>query len=173
MVWILLARHSHQQHEVSRMTCRHQYTLTLRCLVNWGIVALELFEFCGLARHEFHHRALGEKDLRITLVKGVHDCVPLATFHVHSIDVDTIFWHGHIFFIGDDFEIVSQKIDSNTVLSRIILLSTRQETLSEEESCDPKHLRKALFIPFLEPLKSTKKIFHVSCKTLQRWERYC
>lgn len=69
-----------------------------------------------------------------------------------------------------DFVIVVQKINSNSISSSIILLGTSQETLSEEESSDPENLWKSNIEPFLEPLESTKEIFHVSSKGLQGWE---
>lgn len=155
------------------MTSCHQNTLTLRGLVDWTLVTLEHLEVSGLARHEHHHWASGEQNLWITFIKRSHYFVPFGSFEVHSSDIYTILqmFNGWIIIIlVYDFIIIVQKINSNSISSRIILLGTSQETLSEEESSDPENLWKSFINPFCEPLKSTKKIFHVSSKGLQGWE---
>ena len=155
------------------MTSCHQYTLTLRGLVDWTLVVLEDLEVSCLARHEHHHWASGEQNLWITLIKRSHHFVPFGSFEVHSSDIYTILqmFNGWIIiFLVYNFVIVVQKINSNSISSSIILLGTSQETLSEEESSDPENLWKSNIDPLCEPLESTKKIFHVSSESLQGWE---
>lgn len=166
MSWILDARNSHQKNEVGGMTGCHKHTLTHSGLVNWAFVALESLEIRCLAWREQHHRALCEKNLRVTLVQGVNLSIPLGSFKEHSDDVDTILWSLGIFLICNDRIIESKEIDSNTILSGIVLFRTGQETLSEEESSDPKYFRKSLISPFLEPLKSCQEVLHVPSEGL-------
>ena len=134
MVWILLGRKSQHEHEVGGMTSGHQGSLTLRCLVDGASVLLDLLEVCSLARHEKDHWALDEQNLGVTLIEGAHFWIPLASFKEHSHDIHTIFWFFDGLFIINDLEVIVKEINSNTVLSSIVLLGTCQETLGEEES---------------------------------------
>lgn len=152
------------------MTGCHQNTLTLRGLVNWAFVALELLELRSLARSEKHHWASHEENLRITLIEGLHFWVPLGSLKEHSHDIDSIVWSFSVFLVGDDLVIEAEKIDGDTVLSGVVLLSTSQESLGEEESSDPKDLWESILSPLFEPLESGQQILHVSSQSLERWE---
>lgn len=66
--------------------------------------------------------------------------VPSCTFHVHAKDEATILrrlrdgcWVG----IVAHLEVVAELVDSDLVLTGVVLKSTREEGLREEESTDP------------------------------------
>jgi hypothetical protein len=167
MGWILDARNSHQKNEVGRVTSGHEHTLSLRGLVNRAVIALEGLELCGLAWLKQHHWTLCEENFRITLIQGLDLRIPFGSLNVHSDNIDTIFGSIDVLLIINNGVIESKEIDSDTILSCIVLLSTCQETLSEEESGDPEHFRKSIVSPIREPLESSQEIFHVSSKSLQ------
>ena len=167
MVWILLGWKSEHEHEVGRVTSRHQGSLTLRCLVDGASVLLDLLEVSGLARHEQDHWALDEQDLGVRLVQRAHFWVPLASLKEHSHDIDSIFWSFYVILIINNLEVIVKKINSNSVLSGIVLLGSCQESLSEEESGNPEHLWQSVLDPLGEPGKSLQEILVVPSECLK------
>lgn len=87
--------------------------------------------------------------------------VPSASFQVQSPDIGAIrglFAHVVFRLIVDDFKVEIYLIDSDDILSGIVLLQSSQETLSEEESGYP-HLRSSSFVnPALDELEPVKEV---------------
>lgn len=162
----LFGGHSDHQHEISRVTCCHQGSTTLTCLVNGAIVVHVVLDFSLEARLEPDHRSFDEEDLRVTLIQASPLGVPLASFYKHTIDVDTVFRRSGILFL-DNFKIEDQTINGNTVFTGIVLDRTCQETLSEIEPIDPVERWQTLINPGLEELQALLEVSYISTKWLQ------
>lgn len=65
--------------------------------------------------------------------------------------------------IADYLEIKVYLVDSDDVLSSIVLLRTRQEALCEEESRDPEGWRSSVVDPFLHESESCNEVDHPGC----------
>lgn len=122
MAWILLAWHSHQKYKVGRVTGCHKHTLTHRGLVDWHIIALELFEIGSLARQKQHHRASCEKNFRITFIQGIYNIIPFGAFKIHSHNIHAVDWPCDTFLVFDDLKVVVEEINGDSILSGIVLL---------------------------------------------------
>jgi hypothetical protein len=79
----------------------------------------------------------------------------------------TIFWRKSVLLIRNNDEIVVKEIDGNTILSGIVLLGTRQETLGEVEARDPHVIGNTSLRPLEEPIETLVKIFHVTTESLE------
>jgi hypothetical protein len=118
------------------VTSCHQSSTTIASFVHWAIVVLVILDFSLEAGFEPDHWSFDEKDLWIALIKASPLKVPLASFNKHTIHVNTIIrWHGVLFL--HDFKVEDKTVNSNTILTGIVLDSACQETLSEIELIDP------------------------------------
>jgi len=97
----LLGGHSDHQHEIGRVTRRHQGSTTLASLVYGAIVVQVVLDFSLEARLEPDHRSFHEEDLRVTLIQASPLEVPLASFYKHTIDVDTVIRRSGVLFLYD------------------------------------------------------------------------
>ena len=131
-----------QKHEVGRVTSCCEDTLSNGCLVDWGHVALGDWNIIGFDWFEPEHWAFRVKNFWFRLVKDELLVVPSTTFHEHACNKHAILWYLNISFIRDDFEVVTKQIDSNSVLSSIVLLVSCQETMGKEEFSNPKNIWK-------------------------------
>ena len=123
--------------EVSRVTRGGERTITREHLVNRAIVDAGLRLDTVLHWQEVNHRHLDEELLRLTLLELFRAVIPLAAFQVQAVKIAASLGLLLDVFIGhrahhDVTE--ADLIDSNCVLSREVLLRTREESLWEEES---------------------------------------
>jgi len=153
-VWVLGSWELEHQHEVGGVTGCGEDTLSDRCLVDRSHVALADWNVVGFDWLEPEHWAWCVKDLWCRLVEDELLDVPLATFKVHTTYKHTICWCLNGGLITDDLEVITEQIDSDSILSGIVLLVGCQETMSKEESSDPKESWEACLQPVLEPVKS-------------------
>lgn len=96
---------------------------------------------------------------------------PAATFQEESVNVSTVFGSTlNVVFggVAHDLEVEIDLIDSNDVLTSVVLLHTSEERLSEEETGDPEGLRCAVVNPILEELKPLDEVKHPRSEWLQR-----
>jgi hypothetical protein len=157
----LFRRHSKHQHEVGGVTSCHQSSTTITSFVHGAVVVLVILDFSLEAGFEPDHWSFDEKDLWIALIKASPLEVPLASFNEHTIHVNTIIRGYGVLFLND-FKIEDKAINSNTILTGIVLDSTCQETLSEIELIDPIERRKALIDPSLEEFKALLEINNIA-----------
>jgi len=152
------------------MTSRGQNTSSVESLVDRTSVAMVEHDFSLFARFEpqVWHRC--EQLFRCWFLQHVDVRIPSATFKIQTINVSTIsrsnFW---ILFVllTENFKVEVQLINSNHILSSVVLLKTSQERLSKEETRDPEDLRSAVINPLLEEIKSFNEVYDV---TSQRFE---
>jgi len=156
------------------MTGSHQDTLSVSSLEEG---ARE--NTCGdnlllQSRHEVDHGAASVQNLGVRLSEETLFRIPLGSFDVHSNDMDSIFGGGDtlaiIRHIMDNLEVITKGINSDGVLSGIVLHSTGQETMGEEELVDPEAFGNTASDPFVEELKSFFKILDVTTERLERRE---
>jgi len=79
--------------------------------------------------------------------------VPTSSFHEHSVDETSIIgWlcNGGRRSIVANLKVETKLINGNLVFTGIVLKSSREESLWEEETRDPEGRRSTLFDPFLE-----------------------
>jgi len=139
MIWVHLGGNSQVENMISGVTRGHQNTLSLGCLVDGAVVRLVFGEVFGLAWFEPDERALGVEYFEITLDKRILVITPLTPFKEHACHNYAIFWFSWVL-INNHLEVVVQQINSNVVLSSIILQSTSNESLSKEESRNPQNV---------------------------------
>jgi hypothetical protein len=157
----LFRRHSKHQDEVGGVTSCHQSSTTITSFVDWAVVVLVILDFGLEAGFEPDHWSLDEKDLWIALIKASPLEVPLTSFNEHTIHVNTIIRGYGVLFLND-FKVEDKTINSNTILTGIVLDSARQETLSEIELIDPIERRQALIDPGLEEFKALLEINYIA-----------
>lgn len=88
--------------------------------------------------------------------------IPLATFEVHAEAQCTGFWclSHHVFCKGIlEDKLKAYSIDGNRIGSGIVLKSTGEESLWEEETRDPVDLRSSFFDPSIQEIDSLVAIF--------------
>jgi hypothetical protein len=85
--------------------------------------------------------------------------------------MDSIFWLLSILFVLHYFLINSNEINSDSILSSVVLKSTGQETLSKEEQLDVEYRWDTLINPGVEVLQSMLQIFDISSESLKGWIR--
>lgn len=102
---------------------------------------------------QVHQWQLDEQFLRIALAESVSLVVPLAAFQINSVNKATTLWllldvrpFGAIL----EKEFKAQFVNSNLLLSRVVLHSAGEESLREEESTDPEHNWCTFFVPFIQ-----------------------
>ena len=83
--------------------------------------------------------------------------------------MDSIFRRRGVLFVSYDLEIVVEQVNSDVVLSGVVLLGSSEEAVREEEPRDPILGRNAFVDPLLEPAESLQEILDVSSKSLQGW----
>jgi len=117
------------------------------------------------------HRALRVEDLRFTIAKNTLLRIPLATLQVHSYDVNTVFWRSNacsVFrYVMHHIEIERECVDSNGVLSGVVLHGSGQETMGEEEFVDPVDSWNAFLDPLVKELKPFLQVNDVGAKGLK------
>ena len=123
----------------------------------------------SLDRDEPDHGALGVKNLRVTLSERLLTCVPLAAFHVHALDIDTVLRSSGTL-ISDNLVVQVHSVDGNLELSGIVLTSSGQETVCEEELVDPEDSRDAIVKPVAEELNTALHILDVAAQRFERVE---
>lgn len=132
----MTAEHRKPDHadEVSGVTSRRQRTEPLECLVDRALVGVALDELRAGLHPDVRH--LGEEHLLVRLIKCALFLVPAAAFDVQTEDVSAIRSLGHLIELRfkQNFIVPLDLIDSDGVLSGIVLLQASQETLGEEEA---------------------------------------
>jgi len=156
VVWMLGSWELEHQHEVGGVTGCGEDTLSDRCLVDRSHVALADWNVVCFDWLEPEPWTCCVKDLWCRLSEAEALGVPSATFKVHTSNKHTICWRLNLRFIRilQDLEVITEQIDSDSVLSGIVLLVGCQETMSKEESSDPKDTWETCLQPVLEPVKS-------------------
>merc|ERR1712196_229668 len=102
-----LCWHSHQKHEVSRVTCCHQHTLSNRCFVDWTFIEVTFGELFWFARLEPHWWAFYKQNFGITFFKAALIVIPFASFNKHAGNIDSVIWSNlKLIHICDDMEII-------------------------------------------------------------------
>lgn len=89
--------------------------------------------------------------------------VPAGTFQVHSIAEGTILRLLSDLGVGDlviNLKLIAQLINGNDVLASIVLKSSSQESLREEEAGNPVSGRHATFNPALEEFNTLEEFAH-------------
>jgi len=112
-------------------------TITREHLVNRAIVDAGLRLDTVLYGQEVNHGHLDEELLWLTLLELFRAVVPLAAFQVQAVKIAASLGLLLDVLIGHRTQhdmIEADLIDSNCVLSREVLLGTREESLWEEES---------------------------------------
>ena len=118
-----------------------------------------------------HQRELEIEFLRITVREHVVFIVPFTSFQVHAVNIAACLW-----FLGDflpgqvifDNIFEAELVNSDDVITRIVLLRSSQEGLWEEESRDPVDAWSAVAVPILKELNSFNQIVDPRCQWLHR-----
>mmetsp|Transcript_11725 Transcript_11725/g.17940 ORF Transcript_11725/g.17940 Transcript_11725/m.17940 type:complete len:238 (-) Transcript_11725:908-1621(-) len=150
------------------MARSHQHSTSLSRPVDRCVVVLVLLELASLARTEPNHGAVHEQDLCFGLVESYLRGIPAAALEVHTDDVDSIIGRLSILFVKDDLEVVVKQIDSDVILSGVVLLGSSQEAVGEEEAGDPELVWVAVVNPVLEPFKTLQQVLDIASQGLQR-----
>jgi len=124
--------------------------VTRQDFVDGAFIDACLGEFTVLHGLEVNHGHLDEEFLWITIFESFGSMVPLASFQVDTVDVATCLRLSLYILVGhgahDDMG-EADLIDSNCVLSSVVLLSTREESLREEESRNPEDIGSSIVKP--------------------------
>ena len=169
MGWVLVSGHADEADEVSRVTSRGQDTFPVHREVERHQVDALGVLIDGLQRDEVEHRSHSEKHLRVTLIQEPSRGVPFAAFHVHTLHEDTVGRSGGIL-ISLDLVVEVHDIDGNLVLSGVVLASTCQEAVSEEELIDPEDSWDAIIEPAFEELNTALHVFDIAAQWFERVE---
>ena len=102
--------------------------------------------------------------LRPALSQGVVSPTPAATLQKESVDVASVLWLlldlCWLAEVVQDAKFEGEFIDSNRLLSCVVLKRSSDECLGEEEATHPEDLRGALFYPKREELHSGQEILN-------------
>lgn len=118
-------------------------------------------------------RHLNEQLLGVRVGKAVGFEAPLAAFQEHAIYVATVFRSLFDVFVGHvvlDKIVEVNSVDGDVVLSSIVLQSSRQEGLGEEESREPEFDGRASGKPIFQEIDSVIAILNPRSEGLQRKE---
>jgi hypothetical protein len=105
----------------------------------------------------------------------VSGAVPSGSLEIEAIGIAAIFWLLCDLVVRDfvvDLHIEVKLVDGDHVLSRIVLQTTCEERLREEQSTQPEHCRGASLNPLLKEVYSVIQILSPRCKGLQGQETY-
>jgi len=120
------------------------------------------------------HGAASVQNLGVRLSEDTLFSIPFASFNVHTNNMDSIFRSSNtlaiVRHIVNDLEVVTEGIDGDGVLSGVILHSTGQETMGEEELVNPEAVWDTAVDPLVEEFKSFLKILDVTSERLERRE---
>lgn len=115
---------------------------------------------------------IGEQYLWMRFFNCFFLFIPSSTFHEQSVDINTICWSfGKIVFslIWDNNEIKFNMINSNNMLSCIVLSCSCKERLCEEETRNPECFRCTIINPLLHKVNSFKEVYHPRSKRFKWW----
>ena len=145
-----------------------QNTSTLHGLVHGHLVAASGVDvrFCGWLDPD--HWCLSKENLRFTLSDTEVLFVPSASFHEHSNHMDAVVWHSRILF-SDNFVVKVHRINRDSVLPGVVLKSTCEEAVREEELVDFVNGWNTCIPPLLEESEASLQVLDVASKLLQRW----
>jgi len=171
----LSARQVDSETEVGGMAGCSQNTTSLRGLVEWALVDC-IKVLVGLENGlKPHHGAASVKNLILRLAKCTSLVIPSASLKVHAVDVNSLLRSResvNVNDVVDDFEVQVHRVNGNLVLTRIVLKSASQETVSKEELVDPEVLRNLRISPSLEEIKALSQVLDVAGERLQTWVRF-
>jgi len=165
-----VAWNMHEEAEVGGVTSGGKDTFTLGSLVERALINV-LEVDCGLQDWlEPHHDHAAVEDLGVRLSQNAVHGVPLATFEVHTVAVDTLWWGGqllNVHHVVNNFEVHSHSIDRNLHLSGVVLEGTSEEAVSEVELVNPEVLGDLSVNPVLEELNALLQILGKATKRLK------
>jgi len=162
------------QHIVGGMSGGHQHTTPVS-----GLEQRAFVDACGhyvllQGGDEVDHGAASVENLGVRFTESAFLGVELAAFDVHADNVDTVFGRADtlaiVRHVMDNSEVVNEGINGDGVLSGVVLHSTGQESVSEEELVNPQAVWDTAGDPFVEELKSFFEILDVTSKGLERGE---
>jgi hypothetical protein len=99
--------------------------------------------------------------------------VPSGALKIETIGIAAIFWLLCNLIVGDfviNLDIEVKLIDSDYMLSRIVLQTTCKEGLREEETAQPEYSGCASLDPLLKEVNPVIQILSPRCKRLQGQE---
>lgn len=118
------------------MACCRQSTSPLTGLVDRAVIVGIVLDFFSEAGLEPDHGTLHKQNLGVALVQKPSLEIPLAAFNIEATNVDSVLRRRRIFVLN--YLIVKdQLINRNFLLSGVVLETTCQEPLCEEELINP------------------------------------
>lgn len=171
ILMLLLHWQPNVQHEICRMTRGRQSTCSPGCLVNWANIGMTIVNISLLLRFNPNGLHRSKKDFGHRLLKCLLLFVPPTSFNKQAINIHSItrpFRQIIFALIRNNLKIEINGINGNDILPGKVLLSTRQEWLSEIEAWNPEHWRRSIINPILNELKTFQEIFNPRSKWLER-----
>lgn len=155
------------------MTSRGQGTCSREDLVDGQVVDTASWFLSVFLRGQFEERQVNEQFLWVTVVKLMGFVVPLASLKVESVDHSSIFWlfsdilicHCVVIDVAE-----GELVDSDGVLSGVVLESGSQESLWEEESGHPEDLWSSIGNPLVQEVDSVVTVLNPGSQWLERQE---
>jgi hypothetical protein len=138
--WLLFGWQFHVLDEVGRVTSGRQGTCSGKYFVHWNIINACFWLLSVSLRDEPDQWELHVKLLWLGVIQHVSCLVPSGSFDVETEAIHTINWFlSNILWLNlvIDFEVISELINSNGMLSGEVLSGTCEESLWEEESREP------------------------------------
>ena len=137
------------------MASGRECSVTGKHFVDWALIDARLGLHAILHGQEVDHRHLNEELLGVTLLELLGAVVPLAALEVKAVEIAARLWLSLDVLVAhlahhDVRE--TDLIDRNRVLSGIVLLSSSEESLWEEEAGDPEDIRGAIVVPVLQEI---------------------
>lgn len=145
------------EHEVGRVTRGRQRTVTREHLINGTLIYASLGLLAVLYWHEVDHRHLNEELLWLTILQLLLIVIPSATLEIETVDVATRLGLGFdilVRHLAHHNMVKTDLIDSDRVLSGVVLLSSSKEGLWEEESGDPEDIWSSVVEPVDQEIDS-------------------
>lgn len=157
VVLVFVRRQVNVHHEVGRVAGGGEGSGSTEDLVNWAHVEAVCFSIDTAGRLRWlpfrlepNQRQLDVELLWLGLVQLVSSAVPSGSFEEETVTEDTVVWSllqlRWLNFIVH-LEVEGQLIDGEHVLSGVVLSSTGEESLREEESGQPEGGRHAVIVP--------------------------
>jgi len=127
----------HVHDEVGGVTSGGQGSCSAQDLVDWAHVDTRIWLFSVLFGKEPKHWKLCVELLWLRVIQEVSSVVPSSTFKIHTVGKDSIFWGLSNLVVSNfviNLKLKVKLINGNDVLSGIVLKSSSEESLWEEES---------------------------------------
>lgn len=158
------------KNEVGRVTSCGKRTCTTNCLVKWAVIDASGWFLPVDGGVQPNHWGRLKQHFRARFLQFERVGVDTRAFDVHAIDVATLWGMRLECFVAlvRPFETIGNSVDGDLLGTSVVLESTCEEGLREEESGDPVGLGVAVLVPGFNHLETLDQITDPGAKRLHR-----